>query len=71
MLFSELENDTSGLKFKLNQAELLNEIKIKCSRFLDKLKIGCPEHTTTSSLEASNIRLDNRITSMNEQSKLI
>ena len=41
MLLSELENDTFGLKFKLNQAELLNEIKIKCSRFLDKMKIGC------------------------------
>jgi hypothetical protein len=26
MLFSELENDTFGL----NQAELINEIKIKC-----------------------------------------
>ena len=28
MLFSELENDTFGLKFKLNQAALINEIKI-------------------------------------------
>jgi len=37
MLFSELENDT----FRLNQAELINEIKIKCSRFVDKMKIGC------------------------------
>jgi hypothetical protein len=37
MLFSELENDTFGL----NQAELINEIKIKCSRFVDKMKIGC------------------------------
>jgi hypothetical protein len=35
MLFSELENDTFGL----NQAELINEIKIKCSRFVDKMKI--------------------------------
>jgi hypothetical protein len=33
MLFSELENDT----FRLNQAELINEIKIKCSRFVDKM----------------------------------
>jgi hypothetical protein len=41
MLFSELENDTFGLKFKLNQAELINEIKNKCSRILDKMKIGC------------------------------
>ena len=37
MLFSELENDI----FRLNQAELINEIKIKCSRFVDKMKIGC------------------------------
>jgi hypothetical protein len=32
MLFSELENDTFGLKFKVNQAELINEIKTyKCN----------------------------------------
>ena len=37
MLFSELANDTLGL----DQAELINEIKIKCSRFVDKMKIGC------------------------------
>jgi hypothetical protein len=33
----KLENDTFGL----NQAELINEIKIKCARFVDKMKIGC------------------------------
>jgi hypothetical protein len=37
MLFFELENDTFGL----NQTELINEIKIKCSRFVDKMIIGC------------------------------
>jgi hypothetical protein len=37
MLFSELENDTFGL----NQAELINEITIKCSRYVDKMKIRC------------------------------
>jgi hypothetical protein len=32
MLFSELENDTFRLQ-NVNQAELINEIKIKCSNF--------------------------------------